>query len=239
MEIAPLFILHLALFRLSLVATGVISIVLGYRLFAAGLGPYGDSKDAALEAKLAGASFSLKNAAPGTFFALFGVIIISSMLLKAPPAMSLDDLKRPGAHGEGGKAADEGTHLQLRGDRPAAAEGGPGETLHSLLRKGEQREKERDIKGAITAYREAAGLVAAPLNHLAWLYQEQGDLEGSLPLALLAVQLDAGNADFQDTLAEILWKSGKRKEALLAIDRAAALDPAQYKKKAEELRSLR
>ena len=84
------FLLYAAVFRLAIIATGTICIVLGYRLFAARFQFGGERpKDATFGAKLAGLTVTLKNAAPGAFFALFGVIVISVMLAQGNPELTL------------------------------------------------------------------------------------------------------------------------------------------------------
>ena len=79
MDHLPL-VLYMIFFRLALIATGITCIVLGYRLFILGVYPSaakGKDKDDEVSAEVGGAKFTMKNAAPGTSFALFGVIIIA------------------------------------------------------------------------------------------------------------------------------------------------------------------
>ncbi len=79
------FLLYAAVFRLAIIATGTVCIVLGYHLFAARFQFSGERpKDATFDAKLPGLTVTLKNAAPGASFALFGVIVISVMLAHTP-----------------------------------------------------------------------------------------------------------------------------------------------------------
>jgi hypothetical protein len=82
------FFLYATIFWLAIIAVGMLSVVLGYRLFTAGT----SSKEAAIGAKTVGLEFILKNSAPGTFFALFGVIIISVMLVEGNPELVLKSL---------------------------------------------------------------------------------------------------------------------------------------------------
>lgn len=66
------------LYKIISLLVGLVSIVLGYRLFVLGvLGPL-----AALEAGKGSVFLTLKNAAPGTFFALFGASIIALTIYK-------------------------------------------------------------------------------------------------------------------------------------------------------------
>ena len=67
--------------------------------------------------------------------------------------------------------------------------------------------------------------MAAPMNHLAWLYLQQGKVEEALPLSRLAVQLLSDEANFLDTLAEILLSTGEKQEASRHMKRAVQLDP--------------
>lgn len=88
-------ITYLIIFRVSIILVGGISIFLGYRLFVQGIISSGaGDQGASLDAKLAGHEISLRNAAPGTFFALFGVTVISVMLLSSPPEIHLERLER-------------------------------------------------------------------------------------------------------------------------------------------------
>ena len=70
-------ILYLLTFRLAVIALGALSIYLGYRLFTQALPRRkgGDGGETALEAKFGDNELSLKNAAPGIFFAAFGALI--------------------------------------------------------------------------------------------------------------------------------------------------------------------
>ncbi|ETR65538.1 MAG: hypothetical protein OMM_14098 [Candidatus Magnetoglobus multicellularis str. Araruama] len=63
------FYLYAACFRLGIIAAGIISIYLGYRMFCQGLYTTNDNNDKDMEfkASFAGFKFVLKNAAPGIF----------------------------------------------------------------------------------------------------------------------------------------------------------------------------
>jgi hypothetical protein len=71
---------YVLIWRLGVLACGLVSIVLGYRLFKLGLAvQQGD-----LEAGVGGQSLKLRNIAPGTFFALFGAAIIATLVWTSP-----------------------------------------------------------------------------------------------------------------------------------------------------------
>ena len=93
MSFIETFIVYLILFRLAIIAAAIICIVLGYRLFVRGVWPQGGTGvGTSVDASIAGSHFTLKNAAPGTCFALFGVLIIAVMFAAGSPQMTLDSL---------------------------------------------------------------------------------------------------------------------------------------------------
>jgi hypothetical protein len=67
--------LYLFLYKITSLLAGVASIYMGYRLFLAGV-----FDQATLTAAKGEAQFSLQNAAPGTFFALFGTVVIGAIV---------------------------------------------------------------------------------------------------------------------------------------------------------------
>lgn len=83
MDTINLYIIYSLIFRLATLIVGVFCIHVGYKLFAKGV--FGNSSTNELNAEIAGSKFTLKNAAPGTFFGLFGVIIITTMLVQGMP----------------------------------------------------------------------------------------------------------------------------------------------------------
>ena len=219
MTVTSAFILYLVLFRLAIIAAGVVSIVLGYRLFVRGVWPEAKtSQGTSIDAEVAGSRFTVKNAAPGTCFALFGVIIIGLMFGAGSPELTLD-LVEQAAQTE---SQAETRRLKMRG--------GDSDTISTLTQQGNQYVEDERIEAAIASYEEALAVVATPMNHLAWLYLGTGRMDEALPLSRLAVSLQPGNANFLDTLAAILLKQGKKAEALGWMNRAAELDP-QFRKK--------
>ena len=81
------------------------------------------------------------------------------------------------------------------------------------------------------AYRAALALQASNsrvLNNLAWLLRDfPARLPEALALAQQATTLDAQSAAAWDTLAELHHRAGHAQEALAALERALALDPAE------------
>ncbi len=223
------FFLYAAVFRLAVIAAGTASIVLGYRLFTGGIGTESANHEGAtFDAKAAGLTFALKNAAPGTFFALFGVIIISVMVVQGNPELTMKPLRNAPSVAPSVAGLSDSSVLTLRGSSPAAVG-----KFDDAVTRGLDYDEKGDTTNAVAAYEEAMTVVATPMNQLAWDYLQQGKAESGLPLARLAVQLCPSKAPFVDTLAEILFKEGDREEALKWMEKAAALD-SKYQGKLSE-----
>jgi tetratricopeptide (TPR) repeat protein len=215
MNLSTAFILYLVLFRLSIIATGIVSIILGYRLFCKGVGwDKNAGKGSEATAEIAGSKFTLKNAAPGSFFAFFGVLIISIMFAAGGPQLTLKSLQE--AAGLEQLSRNTPLELTLRNQESNA--------LDAVTQQGLYYEEQRDTANAIATYEKAVGLMAAPMNNLAWLYLEQGRTAEALPLSQMAVQLTPHHAGYLDTYAEALFKTGNYREALKIMEQAAGLD---------------
>ena len=215
MDLAASFVVYLLVFRLAIVAAGVVSVVLGYLLFVTGVwsGPghaSGAASGSELEARAGGYRLTIRNAAPGTCFALFGAAIISTMLVQGRPELVLRNLSQLPESGI------QSTELQMRGDRQDA--------VRMATQRGLQFEEQQNAGGAIAAYEEALAILAAPMNNLAWLYLKDRRPVDALPMSRVAVALTPLNANHLDTLAEVLHELGEHPEALSVGERAAKLD---------------
>ena len=80
-----LYVAYLLIWRVSVVLCGAICIYLGYRLFVIGI----QSENSDIIAGDGAYSVTLKNYAPGTAFALFGAILVGSMVLSSPADVNL------------------------------------------------------------------------------------------------------------------------------------------------------
>ncbi|SIS56239.1 hypothetical protein [Neptunomonas antarctica] len=136
-------ITYLIIFRVAIILVGGVSIVLGYKLFVRGIFAAGsDNPGASMEAKLGGYEVSMKNAAPGTFFALFGSIVIGAMILSSPPEVQLEQRS--------------GLPTTQQDDNGAANTGAGTETISRLTARGD--------KNADTLHREAWDHLDRALN---------------------------------------------------------------------------
>ena len=94
------FLLYAGIYRLVVIAAGFGAILLGYRLFVvlAGRGaPRGPGGEGAAESEFGlesqGVRITLRAVAPGTFFALFGAVLISVMVAGGPPELKTESLE--------------------------------------------------------------------------------------------------------------------------------------------------
>ena len=218
------FVIYLLVFRFSIIASGVVCIVLGYRLLAKGVFPGGDTQ---LDAKIAKAQFSVRNAAPGTCFAVLGFLMIAVMMFSSPPQVSL---KSPPSPGDAQSPAQNGAigEVTLRGhDDPRVG----------ILRALDQAialEQKGHLVEAEAGYRALLKMEDLVLNQLAWFYAMGGEqLAAARHLAESAAFISPENADFHDTLAEILRRQGVPGEALARLRVAAGLNPGFQSKLSE------
>ena len=163
-------LMYLFVSRMLIVAAGIVSMVLGYRLFVRGANTASSGESqSTIEASVAGARFTLKNAAPGTAFALFGAILVVVMLIQSSPSVTLETLNKyrasgePAVSGSGPQTPSETSEtLRMRGEGQ--------NTISSITKQGMDLERRNDLAGAERSYREAVTMMAEPMNDLAWVY---------------------------------------------------------------------
>ncbi len=71
---------YVLIWRICVLACGLVAVILGYRLFKLGFA----AQQGDLEAGVGGSSLKVRNIAPGTFFALFGAAIIATLVWTSP-----------------------------------------------------------------------------------------------------------------------------------------------------------
>ena len=195
------FLIYAALFRLAIVGAGALSIWLGFRLFlqdvaAATTGPPTDA-----EAKIGDLLFSLRGAAPGTCFALFGAAIISVMIWTGLPELSLQEDRGPGTTARS---------LALKGSpRSSPVPAGPPASTYEdallrgdgLLTDGRYADAAAAYAAALTDGRVRLGDAARAFNQLAWSMHQLGRHAEAAGLADIAVGLEPDNPVYADTLS--------------------------------------
>lgn len=190
-------ILYLVVFRLAIVVAGIISVVLGYKLLCRGIGlAKGSGESSTIEGSAVGVRFSVKNAAPGTAFALFGATLLVVMLVQSSPSVTLETLSRWQAKVHEGAQTEnsDSERLIMRGSEQDQ------NSIWFLTAQGIEYEKGGDTANAERAYGKAVALMAEPMNDLAWIYLSTGRAKDAVGLAALAVQLRPSEPRFADTL---------------------------------------
>lgn len=99
---------YVLIWRICVLACGLVAIVLGYKLFKAGFAAHeGD-----LEAGVGGSSLKVRNIAPGTFFALFGAAIIAALVWSSPSEIIVPKEALPAT----GQVDQSSSGLKVRGE---------------------------------------------------------------------------------------------------------------------------
>lgn len=212
------FLAYVTLYRLAIIGAGMVAIILGYRLFLSGVFDRAGGGTEAV-AETSGFKISLKNAAPGTCFAVFGAALIIAMIVSGNPQL---DMTKNGASTNGALPLE--TMVRLKGvpDGGQAFEAAMGraKTLSIGGRKTE----------ALQVYRQALSVTNLSARQIAWaaadiaqLYLAQERRKEALALARLAVQLDGTRPQNVETLAAAAKANGNGDEASRAAERAESL----------------
>jgi Flp pilus assembly protein TadD len=219
MDLSTGFLIYAAVFRLSVIAVGVVAIVLGYLLFVRATVAHGRT-EAGLE--IAEFKLNLKNAAPGTCFAAFGAGIILAMLVGGSPSLTLKTA-------QGAASSDKLARVvKLKGNGQAQF---PNHLTNSLA-EAALRLRNGDDPGAMAGYSavlKTPGLSAAEaalaLEPMARIALLRGDHEQAETLARLAVLFSTGAPATMDTLARTLIARERPVEAVTVARQAVAAIP--------------
>ncbi|MCW5213315.1 hypothetical protein VU04_10450 [Desulfobulbus sp. TB] len=203
MTVSTGFLIYAALYRLTVLAVGALSIWLGFRLFnKAGSKAYDSTGSASAEGS--GFKLTLTSILPGTYFALFGTVIISTMLWKGEPQLDQKNATETTDKGEVRSASI------LTRDSEASLDGKA------------DADRAWDKLNPNITLKEAA----VPLSTIAKSWQQEGKRIGeAVALANLAVQYgkDEDKVKYLDLLAELLRANGNEEKAAEAEQAAAAL----------------
>ena len=194
------FLIYAAIFYLSVISVGTISIILGYKLLILGIVP---TTGTDIEAQTKEIKLTVRNATPGTSFALFGAVIVAFVLMKGTPALIAEQY--------------------LENNQNINQNKGKVKSSSKIMLKGGEQ--------SATNIQKLDSKIAEIFNDLAWSYQQQGRMEEALSFVTLATEIDSNNANYIDTLATIHLKLKNFEEALKQASRAVDLSPtADYLK---------
>ncbi len=240
------FLIYALIFRLAIIAAGIVCIILGYRLFADGIKRREETN---VNAQAGPVKLTLDNAGPGSIFACFGAVIIVVMLSHGNPELVLEDIQ---VLMKGSQQDSSPTEMRIGG---MTLKGGndnkPSETLqrfNQAFDEAVQQQQDGDIEAAVKTYNKALsesevplGKAVAALNQLAWIYREQHRIDEALALVRVATTVKKNIPEYFDTLAWILLDRGEHKAAEQAAETAVDLDPASkdYQKTLQQVRAFR
>jgi hypothetical protein len=205
MTISTGFLLYVVLYRLTVLAVGALSIYLGFRLFIQSGGDRNRATDtASADIEAGGLKLSLTNFWPGTYFALFGTVLIGLMLWQGTPQLTLKDIRETTETGTKTTNTVEmrsGTDIDLDG---ASSPAGP---------------KEQAAADREWAKMDKLGLrlseAAEPLSNIARIWQSEGRIGEAVAMGRLAYLYgpEIDKAAHLALFAELLEKNGNEQEA--------------------------
>ena len=208
------FLLYATLYRLTVLAIGALSIWLGFRLFNnAGSRKQASAGSASVEGN--GFKLTLTSLLPGTYFALFGTVIISIMLWKGEPPKFDQEAKVT--------ETTEYTQGQIQRHTVVKQE------TQSYRSSGANLDSKADADRAWDKLNPnvTLGEAAEPLSAIAKSWQQEGKRIGeAVAMARLAANYGKKEeqADYFALLSELLLANGDEGKAVDALKRAAKLD---------------
>lgn len=203
MENLPAFLAYAALYRLAIIAVGALSIYCGYRLFSMSTGGQGNAE---ISASFAGNEFVMKQAAPGSFFILFGTVVVGLMIYQGNPEFTLEDVPAPAPGTVSAPLTGPATsraHVKSDGEAMGEAEYntrfGEAGRLYASGRESEAL----DIYHALLRQKGVRlGQAAYPIAALAWDAYQRKAFDTAVAYALLAIEIAPDGQGFVDTLAQ-------------------------------------
>lgn len=182
------FYIYALIFRLAIISVGVFAIYIGYRLFVMGVMPRDGSE---INAEIDAVQLSVKNAAPGTCFALFGVFVICMMLIQGNPEYKISFNDKQGT-------------FSVRGNE---------ESVNSVQNMKPTKLTEEQIKeiNSLTEKLISNQLIrkeaAEPLLRLATIYYSQQWYDNAMVLTNLVITLNSNNLNDANQLKEKIKKA--------------------------------
>ena len=203
------FIVYAAVYRLAIIAAGALFLYLGFRLFVLGVMP---PEGTNIDGQAGDVRLSIKNAAPGTCFALFGMVLIGLMVWNGNPEM---ELRQDG----------DSSEAVFRGSPPSAP--APRVDVGALLA---DPQSDKDlIRGFADQLGDSAqtlGDSAQPLLGLATVYHRAGRNDEAIALARLLYEFVEDDLDLLELTARIHAARGERAEAQQVFQRMRRSFPA-------------
>lgn len=198
MTVSAGFLIYAALYRLTVLAVGALAIWLGFRLFNKAESKAYDSTGSA-SAEGGGFKLRLTSILPGTYFALFGTVLIGIMLWRGEPQMLRKEvIETKKQNGSESTYRNEEQYRDPKVSLDAAS-------VSDL----DQEWTKLDKPGMISAE------AAKPLSNIAKAWKKEGRIGEALAMVRLAYMYgpEIDKAVHLSLLAELLEANGKTQDA--------------------------
>ncbi len=225
------FIIYAIIFRLAIIGAGFGCVVMGYRLFVLGVMPQNGSD---INVQHGETRLTVKNAAPGTCFAVVGLLMIVAMLIQGNPELktvyerSVQKVRDTGQD----IAMQENSHEIMVTEKTTVTTRGSSEDIFTAIERGKQFEQRGQLGEAIKNYAKPLENnelplkdAVEPLRAIAAAFLKQEHFGEAIAYASLACQIDPENAEGLALIGRIEFHRGKYDKAGKAICRAAKIDP--------------
>lgn len=204
------FLVYAIAYRLAVLAAGTLFMYFGYRLFTQGIIA---SEGAEVGGEHNGSKLWIRNVAPGTFFALFGTMLIGIMVWQGNPEMVLDP-------GDGSSA-----RTILRGPAQTSEDSADFDLQKAL---GGRHDADKQIAVFADQLGNSAQTLADardPLLGLASAYLNQGRADESIALVRLVYQYSGDDPQTLALMAHVEHARGDMKTAKQVAERLRAVHP--------------
>lgn len=202
------FLLYASAYRLTVLAIGALSIYLGFRLFLRPPG-LGSSAESTSSAGVQAGGFRLRvtNFFPGTYFALFGTVLIGLMIRQGPPQLTLKDIRESTPTGSATKSivgVRDDPRINLDGFRRQAS---------TKMQEQLNQEWEKLKKSGMTL-----SDAAASLSSIARIFQRQNRINEAVAMARLAYLYgpEIDKVTYLILFAELLDENGEMQKGMEA-----------------------
>ncbi|MCI5141632.1 MAG: hypothetical protein D3909_07870 [Candidatus Electrothrix sp. ATG1] len=214
------FFIYALTFRLAIITAGIVSIVLGYKLFVRGVAPEGGT-DVNAEAGPSQVKLTFHNAGPGLGFALFGAVVIGIMLFQGNPSFFMEFLMNNQSNASSPKME------VTAANQPSISHSEQKEISGTVRIRGEHdglsidQEWDKLDKPNVTLAE-----AAEPLSKIARVWQKTRTGEAVAMARLAAFYcVEKNKANYWSLFAETLFENGDEKKAITAMQEAAERDP--------------
>lgn len=209
------FFIYATVFRLAIIIAGIVFMYFGYRLFMRGVMP---PEGTEIGGQAGEVKLTVKNAAPGTCFALFGLILIGLMVWQGSPEMQITE-----------RRGDDVTRdVRLRGPAEGALSLSQTAGFDLMKTLGTDTPLQQQIKGYADQLKDKSlslGAASDPLLGLASIYLQDGRPDEAIALVRLAYQVRGDDPDTLALMALTEFARGEKDQATSIAQRLQTMHP--------------